>query len=225
MEDGCRRYDRVAFVGDAANSMGGAAALEGLLRLQDRYGLALFLDDSHSLSIVGERGEGFARSRIGGALDALTIIVHQGRDQACRERRAPPAHRVFLGRQARPETHSPRSASDTSRARPALRTPTVDASSTVPGLTMTRGIVESVTQVFCIDGVPATAISLMARTGSAEGGSWSNWSNWSGYNTSFSIVRASSAVLSTAGCPAGTDAVVRAVNMNGPTWAWTLWFP
>jgi len=71
--DACRRYGSVAYVGDGAYSMGGAAALDGLLELQNRYGLYLFLDDSHSMSIVGEHGEGFVRSRTG--VHELTTIV------------------------------------------------------------------------------------------------------------------------------------------------------
>lgn len=71
--DACRRYGSVAYVADGAYSMGGAAALEGLLELQDRYGLYLYLDDSHSVSIVGEHGEGFVRSHT--APGPLTTIV------------------------------------------------------------------------------------------------------------------------------------------------------
>lgn len=74
LEDICRKYPRVAYIGDGAYSMGGDAALEGLLQLQDRYGLFLYLDDSHSLSITGERGEGMARSRLA-EMNPLTIIV------------------------------------------------------------------------------------------------------------------------------------------------------
>jgi 7-keto-8-aminopelargonate synthetase-like enzyme len=73
LEDICRRYPSVAYVGDGAYSMGGAAALDGLLELQDRYGLFLFIDDSHSLSIMGAHGEGFVRSRLG--MNELTVIV------------------------------------------------------------------------------------------------------------------------------------------------------
>lgn len=73
LEDMCRKYPHVAYVADGAYSMGGDAALEGLLKLQDRYGLFLYLDDSHSLSIIGERGEGMTRSRL--EISPLTIIV------------------------------------------------------------------------------------------------------------------------------------------------------
>lgn len=73
LEDVCRKYPRVAYVADGAYSMGGAAPLEGLMDLQDRYGLLLYLDDSHSLSVVGEHGEGLVRSSI--PMNELTIIV------------------------------------------------------------------------------------------------------------------------------------------------------
>jgi 7-keto-8-aminopelargonate synthetase-like enzyme len=54
--------------------MGGDAALEGLLELQDRYGLFLYFDDSHSLSIVGKHGEGMTRAYMS-EISPLTIIV------------------------------------------------------------------------------------------------------------------------------------------------------
>jgi 7-keto-8-aminopelargonate synthetase-like enzyme len=73
LEDICRRYPSVAFVGDGVYSMGGAAALEGLLDLQERYGMFLYLDDSHSLSLMGEHGEGFIRSHL--SMNELTLIV------------------------------------------------------------------------------------------------------------------------------------------------------
>ncbi len=73
LEDICRQYPSVAYVGDGAYSMGGSAALDGLLELQERYGMLLFIDDSHSLSIKGERGEGFVRSRV--TMNELTVIV------------------------------------------------------------------------------------------------------------------------------------------------------
>ncbi|GAB1511001.1 aminotransferase class I/II-fold pyridoxal phosphate-dependent enzyme [Actinophytocola sp. KF-1] len=73
LADVCRRYPSVAYVSDGAYSMGGAAALDGMLELQDRYGLYLFVDDSHSLSLMGEHGEGFVRSRL--TMSPLTTIV------------------------------------------------------------------------------------------------------------------------------------------------------
>lgn len=73
LEDVCKKYPRVAYVADGAYSMGGLTALEGLLQLQERYGLFLYIDDSHSLSITGERGEGYVRSRL--KMNPLTMIV------------------------------------------------------------------------------------------------------------------------------------------------------
>jgi 7-keto-8-aminopelargonate synthetase-like enzyme len=73
IEDMCKKYSRVAYVADGAYSMGGVTALEGLLALQDRYGLFLYFDDSHALSILGERGQGYVRSRL--EMNPLTLIV------------------------------------------------------------------------------------------------------------------------------------------------------
>lgn len=73
LEDVCRKYPRVAYIADGAYSMGGVLPLEGLLDLQDRYGLFLYLDDSHSLSAIGGHGEGYVRSRI--EMNPLTMIV------------------------------------------------------------------------------------------------------------------------------------------------------
>lgn len=73
LEDVCKKYPRVAYVADGAYSMGGLTALEGLLQLQEKYGLFLYFDDSHSLSITGAKGEGWVRSRL--KMNPLTMIV------------------------------------------------------------------------------------------------------------------------------------------------------
>jgi 7-keto-8-aminopelargonate synthetase-like enzyme len=75
VEDACKKYPRVAYVADGAYSLGGAAPVKELLELQDRYGLFLFFDDSHSLSVCGEHGEGHARALMGDAMSPLTVIV------------------------------------------------------------------------------------------------------------------------------------------------------
>ena len=74
LEDICKKYPRVAYVCDGAYSVGGVANLPGLLYLQEKYGLFLYIDDSHSLSIQGERGEGYIRSRLA-ELNDKTLIV------------------------------------------------------------------------------------------------------------------------------------------------------
>lgn len=75
LEDVCRKYEHVAYVCDGTYSMGGHAPVEDLLMLQDKYGMFIYFDDSHSLSIMGEKGEGYIRSSIPGDLNELTIIV------------------------------------------------------------------------------------------------------------------------------------------------------
>jgi 7-keto-8-aminopelargonate synthetase-like enzyme len=75
LEDMCKRHKRVAYVADGAYSLGGVAPVQELLELQDRYGLFLFFDEAHSLSMYGERGEGIVRSLMPDELNPLTIIV------------------------------------------------------------------------------------------------------------------------------------------------------
>jgi 7-keto-8-aminopelargonate synthetase-like enzyme len=74
LEDLCRTYPRVAYVCDGVYSTGGATDLPALLTLQDKYGLFLYIDDSHGLAIQGARGEGYIRSRLP-ALNERTLII------------------------------------------------------------------------------------------------------------------------------------------------------
>lgn len=75
LEDMCRRHRQVAYVADGAYSMGGAAPIEQLLGLQDKYGLFLYFDDSHSLSAYGEQGEGIVRALMP-EINSRTILVY-----------------------------------------------------------------------------------------------------------------------------------------------------
>ncbi|PPK71081.1 aminotransferase class I/II-fold pyridoxal phosphate-dependent enzyme [Actinokineospora auranticolor] len=74
LEDMCKRYERVCYVVDGADSLGGYAPVKELNDLQDRYGLLVYFDDSHSVSAYGERGMGYVRenSRL---QDARTVTV------------------------------------------------------------------------------------------------------------------------------------------------------
>jgi 8-amino-7-oxononanoate synthase len=71
----CRQKGAVAYICDGIYSMGGGAPIEDLLVLQQRYGLFLYIDDAHGISIFGPNGEGYARSRIPGPLGDRTIIA------------------------------------------------------------------------------------------------------------------------------------------------------
>ncbi len=75
IEDMCRRHPLVAYVADGAYSMGGSAPIERLLQLQDKHGLFLYFDDSHSLSAYGKRGEGYIRTFMP-ELNPRTILVY-----------------------------------------------------------------------------------------------------------------------------------------------------
>ncbi len=74
LEHICRRHPRVAYVADGAYSMGGVADLPELRRLQETYGLFVWFDDSHAISVMGDSGEGYVRSQLD-ELDDLTLIT------------------------------------------------------------------------------------------------------------------------------------------------------
>lgn len=74
VEDMCRTYARVAYVLDGSDSLGGYAPVRELAELQDRYGLLVYYDDSHSLSAYGERGVGYVRTH-SPVRDERTITV------------------------------------------------------------------------------------------------------------------------------------------------------
>ncbi|MEV6978305.1 aminotransferase class I/II-fold pyridoxal phosphate-dependent enzyme [Kitasatospora sp. NPDC093806] len=74
IEDACKKYEQVAYVCDGSDSLGGYAPVQELAALQDKYGLVVYYDDSHSLSAYGERGVGYVRSH-SPVLDERTITV------------------------------------------------------------------------------------------------------------------------------------------------------
>ena len=74
LEDMCRQYERVCYVVDGSDSLGGYAPVRELAELQEKYGLLAFYDDSHSISAYGERGIGYIRSHCP-MLDEQTITV------------------------------------------------------------------------------------------------------------------------------------------------------
>lgn len=62
LEDICKKHQVVAYVCDGAYSLGGTAPISDLIALQDRYGLYIYADDSHAVSVSGKHGQGFVRS-------------------------------------------------------------------------------------------------------------------------------------------------------------------
>ena len=74
IEDMCKQYERVCYVVDGSESLGGYAPVLELAELQEKYGLLVFYDDSHSISAYGERGIGYIRSHCP-VLDERTITV------------------------------------------------------------------------------------------------------------------------------------------------------
>ncbi len=65
LEDICKTHSTVAYVCDGAYSLGGTAPMKDLLLLQERYGLYLYADDSHAVSVSGKHGQGHVRPYYG----------------------------------------------------------------------------------------------------------------------------------------------------------------
>ncbi|TGT71830.1 MULTISPECIES: aminotransferase class I/II-fold pyridoxal phosphate-dependent enzyme [unclassified Mesorhizobium] len=75
LEQICRTHQVVAYVCDGVYSMGGFAPIAALLQLQEKYGLFLYIDDAHGISLFGQHGEGFARSQLPANLGNRTIVA------------------------------------------------------------------------------------------------------------------------------------------------------
>lgn len=74
LEDICKSRNLVAYVADGIYSMGGLSDIESLIYLKEKYGLFLYLDDSHGLTALGANGAGYVKPQMGD-LDERTIIV------------------------------------------------------------------------------------------------------------------------------------------------------
>lgn len=74
LEDSLKKNKKVVYVTDGADSLGGYAPVKDLTSLQNKYGLHIYYDDSHSLSAYGEFGKGYVLSNLP-EIDEKTIIV------------------------------------------------------------------------------------------------------------------------------------------------------
>ena len=74
LEDQCKKNQRVAYIADGVYSMGGIANIDAIQYLTNQYGMFIYMDDSHSLSVTGQHGAGHIRSNLK-ELDNHTIIV------------------------------------------------------------------------------------------------------------------------------------------------------
>jgi 7-keto-8-aminopelargonate synthetase-like enzyme len=75
IEDMCRKHPCVAYVSDGTYSIEGQAPVRELRQLQDKYGLFLYFDDSHGLSITGSRGEGYVRENMPELSDRTVVAA------------------------------------------------------------------------------------------------------------------------------------------------------
>ncbi|NQZ08729.1 MAG: aminotransferase class I/II-fold pyridoxal phosphate-dependent enzyme, partial [Algicola sp.] len=79
IESQCKKGGPVVYVADGAYSMGGHTPIKALLELQDKYGLYLYFDDSHSLSVIGDTGAGFVRSHMDEVSQRTIIVASLGK--------------------------------------------------------------------------------------------------------------------------------------------------
>ena len=74
IEDMCKKYKNVAYITEGVYSINGFSPIDDLMELQDKYGLFLYFDDSHGLSVIGEKGQGFVLQK-NGILNSNTVVV------------------------------------------------------------------------------------------------------------------------------------------------------
>ena len=79
IEEHCKQGGPVVYVADGAYSMGGHTPIKELLELQEKYGLYLYFDDSHSLSVIGDTGAGFVRSHMDEVSERTIIVASLGK--------------------------------------------------------------------------------------------------------------------------------------------------
>lgn len=79
LETLCKNNPLVAYVCDGVYSMGGSAPLTELKDLQDKYGLPLYIDDAHGISIKGNFGQGFARCAFPELNDRTIVAASLGK--------------------------------------------------------------------------------------------------------------------------------------------------
>lgn len=71
----CRQNPMVAYVCEGVYLTGGYSPIKKLRRLQECYGLFIYIDDAHGLSTFGRQGEGFVRFQFPKTLGERTIIT------------------------------------------------------------------------------------------------------------------------------------------------------
>jgi 7-keto-8-aminopelargonate synthetase-like enzyme len=81
LEDICKKFPnkKIVYVADGAYSMGGYAPVEDLEALQHKYGLYLYFDDSHSISVYGKKGVGYVKSKLKHFAERTFIVTSLGK--------------------------------------------------------------------------------------------------------------------------------------------------
>jgi len=74
LEEICKTNKEVVYLCESIYSTGGIAPLNTILKLQEKYGLFLLVDEAHGLSVSGKQGKGLTFDKMD-TLNERTIII------------------------------------------------------------------------------------------------------------------------------------------------------
>lgn len=74
LEKLCKENRKVAYICESVYSTGGAAKMEDILWLQQKYGMFIYIDEAHGISITGKQGKGLTLEMTGGINENTMII-------------------------------------------------------------------------------------------------------------------------------------------------------
>ncbi|MDE9550393.1 aminotransferase class I/II-fold pyridoxal phosphate-dependent enzyme [Xenorhabdus bovienii] len=83
LEDICKKHHKVAYIADGVYSMGGIADIDSIMYLKEKYGIFLYLDDSHSISALGQNGKGYVRTKMKELDDNVIIVASLAKSFGC----------------------------------------------------------------------------------------------------------------------------------------------
>ncbi len=58
LEELCKKHKKVAYICESVYSTGGVVRYDDIIRLQDKYGMFIYIDEAHGISVTGDKGKG-----------------------------------------------------------------------------------------------------------------------------------------------------------------------
>ncbi|MCC8058612.1 aminotransferase class I/II-fold pyridoxal phosphate-dependent enzyme [Cloacibacillus sp.] len=75
LEKICKTKNPVVYLCESLYSTGGVTCLDEILRLQEKYGMYILIDEAHGLSVVGKNGKGLLIDKLGALNDRSFFIA------------------------------------------------------------------------------------------------------------------------------------------------------